>query len=353
MKRHRTVTFSDGTKLREVRTESGTAASAKRHFVRDHLGSVRAVVDDAGTTLETDDYYPLGGPLPTGTATALQPEKYQGKEWNTAAGINVYDFGARLYDPGLGRWISQDPMAEKYYSHSPYLFCAGNPMKFVDPEGFWIQSADGILEAEKGDNAWTLADFLNTSSEIAIMLLAEQGYSIKKNGVLDLKTGDKFIYNTYADIDSGNDALGFVGNVVRSFLSSDFSKSLFDNYWLGLGDRVLSGKEFAGILMYLKETKSYTKQKDVFLLGDTERLYPGSSAIADFYNSPNYARAFGRATIYLNPKGRIIGFYDTYDFNSLAVGKRTLKNEIITRLVNIASPSNSKKYEIRYGYHSK
>ncbi|MCR5277366.1 MAG: RHS repeat-associated core domain-containing protein [Bacteroidales bacterium] len=135
MKRHRTVTISDGTKLREVRTESGTAAPAKRHFVRDHLGSIRAVVDDTGTSLETDDYYPLGGPLPTGTATALQPEKYQGKEWNTAAGFNVYDFGARLYDPGLGRWLSLDPMTEQYYFHSPYLFCAGNPMKFVDPEG--------------------------------------------------------------------------------------------------------------------------------------------------------------------------------------------------------------------------
>ena len=169
MKRHRTVTISDGTKLREVRTETGTSTAidwcgdlvlekvgsgtkaakrlrldggyvdltsstpAKRHFVRDHLGSIRAVVDDTGTSLETDDYYPLGGPLPTGTT--IQPEKYQGKEWNTAAGFNVYDFGARLYDPGLGRWLSQDPMAEQYYYHSPYLFCAGNPMKFVDPEG--------------------------------------------------------------------------------------------------------------------------------------------------------------------------------------------------------------------------
>ena len=88
--------------------------SARRYFVRDHLGSVRAVVNDAGTVLETDDYYPLGGPLPTGTSTALQPEKYQGKEWNPAASFNVYDFGARLYDPALGRWISQDPLAEKY-----------------------------------------------------------------------------------------------------------------------------------------------------------------------------------------------------------------------------------------------
>ena len=76
-------------------------------------GTIRAVVNDSGMVLETDDYYPLGGPLPTGSNTALQPEKYQGKDWNPAASFNVYDFGARLYDPAFGRWISQDLLAEK------------------------------------------------------------------------------------------------------------------------------------------------------------------------------------------------------------------------------------------------
>ncbi len=40
-----------------------SGVTARRHFVRDHLGSVRTVVNDAGTVLETDNYYPLGGPL--------------------------------------------------------------------------------------------------------------------------------------------------------------------------------------------------------------------------------------------------------------------------------------------------
>ena len=133
----------NGTKIaKRLRTEegyvdltAGTGTTARRYFVRDHLGSVRAVVDGSGTSLETDDYYPLGGPLPTGSNTTLQPEKDQGKDWNPTASFNVYDFGARLYDPALGRWLSQDPLAEKCYAHSPYLFCAGNPMKFVDPTG--------------------------------------------------------------------------------------------------------------------------------------------------------------------------------------------------------------------------
>lgn len=116
-----TVTFSNGSTINYYYSADGTK-----------LREVRTV---SGTVLETDDYYPLGGPLPTGTSTTLQPEKYQGKDWNPAASFNVYDFGARLYDPARGRWISQDPLAEKYYPHSPYIFCAGNPMKFVDPDG--------------------------------------------------------------------------------------------------------------------------------------------------------------------------------------------------------------------------
>ena len=47
-------------------------------------------------------------------------------------GLNTYDYGARQYDPILGRWDRMDPLCEKYYSISPYAYCLGNPVKFVD-----------------------------------------------------------------------------------------------------------------------------------------------------------------------------------------------------------------------------
>lgn len=63
--------------------------------------------------------------------------KFQGKEWGAGNGVdlNFYDFGARRYDPSIGRWLSQDPLAEKYYGHTPYLFCAANPISNIDPYG--------------------------------------------------------------------------------------------------------------------------------------------------------------------------------------------------------------------------
>ena len=46
-----------------------------------------------------------------------------------------YDFGARMYDPRLGRWLSIDPLAMKYPELSPYNFVANSPLQYVDPDG--------------------------------------------------------------------------------------------------------------------------------------------------------------------------------------------------------------------------
>ena len=63
---------------------------------------------------------------------------YNGKEEQAGFGLPYLDYGARLYDPATGRWLTQDPLAEKYYGISPYVFCAGNPMKYVDADGMRI-----------------------------------------------------------------------------------------------------------------------------------------------------------------------------------------------------------------------
>ena len=69
------------------------------------------------------------------------PNKFSGKEQLTAletgssAASTTYDFGARWYSPRTARWSTQDPLAEKYYSISPYAYCAGNPVSLFDPQG--------------------------------------------------------------------------------------------------------------------------------------------------------------------------------------------------------------------------
>jgi RHS repeat-associated protein len=57
---------------------------------------------------------------------------------------NNLDFGARIYDSRLGRWLSLDPLQEKYPSLSPYNFCANNPIMYVDPDGKKIIKAQAV-----------------------------------------------------------------------------------------------------------------------------------------------------------------------------------------------------------------
>ena len=61
--------------------------------------------------------------------------KYNGKEFDRTHGLDWYDYSARQYDPASGRFTSMDPLCEKYYNISPYSYCAGNPIRYVDPDG--------------------------------------------------------------------------------------------------------------------------------------------------------------------------------------------------------------------------
>lgn len=50
-------------------------------------------------------------------------------------GLDWYDYGARWMDASIGRWHSMDPLCEKYYSVSPYVYCMNTPINAFDPDG--------------------------------------------------------------------------------------------------------------------------------------------------------------------------------------------------------------------------
>lgn len=67
-------------------------------------------------------------------------KKYNGKElqsteFSDGSGLDWYDYGAREYDVQIGRWMSNDPLSENYYSVSTYAYVANNPVLFHDPDG--------------------------------------------------------------------------------------------------------------------------------------------------------------------------------------------------------------------------
>ena len=110
------------------------------YYLKDHQGNNRVVINQSGAVEETNHYYLFGGVFASSTST--QPYKYNSKEYDTKKGLNWYDYGARHYDAVLGRFMTVDPLAEKYYSESLYTYCYSNPINCIEPNG-----KDGIYIA--------------------------------------------------------------------------------------------------------------------------------------------------------------------------------------------------------------
>ena len=177
----------------------GTGYDKVLYHVTDHLGSVRVVKDGTGAVLQRFDYYPFGsvsGSWASGTNPSQPSLRYRfsGKEIAgqsvdaslvasalagtpaAAAGTPYLDFGARLYDPRSAAWLSQDPMAEKYYAYSPYSYCAGSPIALVDLHG---KSLDSYIFSQSGSFLQHVVDGL----EDRILVMLDNGYYLEASFV--------------------------------------------------------------------------------------------------------------------------------------------------------------------------
>ena len=111
------------------------------YYVTDHLGSTRMIVDSNDSIKEVINYYPFGSEmrmeLPAQmTSDPSHPFRFTGKELDKQNGLNMYDFGARLYDvAGVPMWTSVDPLAEKNPNMTPYHYCHNDPVNLIDPDG--------------------------------------------------------------------------------------------------------------------------------------------------------------------------------------------------------------------------
>lgn len=98
-----------------------------------------------------NDYYPYGMLFGTSVGEkSKQPYKFGGKEYIPAKGFNMYDFGARGVDGADPQWKTMDPLCERYYSVSPYAYCANNPVNAIDPTGELIIFINGMHSGSGG-----------------------------------------------------------------------------------------------------------------------------------------------------------------------------------------------------------
>ena len=118
---------------------ASSSATNTTFYHPDHLGSTAVTTDQNGNRVEDIAYYPFGetrnDSLPEGAETS-QMHKYTGQEWDKET--QLYNYGARLYDPEIGRFIAPDsivPNPGNPQSLNRYAYSLNNPLKYRDPSG--------------------------------------------------------------------------------------------------------------------------------------------------------------------------------------------------------------------------
>ena len=233
----------------------------------DHLGNVRlSYTKDPQTgtldILDEDHYYPFGLrhgvyvpsnkkeftlkreanlPILEQVRKTEYQYKYNSKEWQDELGLDMYDYGARNYDPAIGRWMNMDPLAEKFVPLSPYSYVANNPIIFIDIQGKIIGNPDGA----------------DTKRMQAILSKTETGRQVWNSMV----KSDRTIYVHYVSANSDNETSRTAQASLKNANSDGrvVSKGMYDSM-ISEGDS--SSESFDKAWSFNENTGEYDKTSD-------------------------------------------------------------------------------------------
>ena len=168
------------------------------YYLQDHLGNNRVVIDEHGQVEQVNHYYVFGGLMGESIGGDAQSYKYNGKELDHMHGLDWYDYGARHYDAVLGRWMCVDPLAEKFPNIGAYVYCHGNPINMIDPDGKddYKLNKNGQISFWRRTNAKTTDRIFSGKNNILVNkgLVSQLVKNQTRNGTIALtnKSDDAF-----------------------------------------------------------------------------------------------------------------------------------------------------------------
>lgn len=159
----------------------------------DHLGSATWITDGQGLPVQFMHYMPYGELWYDQQASAYNERyKFTGKERDHESGYDF--FGARYYSSAVLSWLSVDPLADKYPGNTPYMYCNGNPIRFIDSDGRdWTDIDGNKINDHSNIKAYIFYDpdeFGSQSMEMAHQL--EEKYGVGSVAMSNVKTENGF-----------------------------------------------------------------------------------------------------------------------------------------------------------------
>ena len=198
----------------------------------DHLGSTSYITDDKGNITQYDAYLPYGELLVDEHSSSEDlPYKFNGKQFDEETGL--YYYGARYMIPVTSLWYGVDPLAEKFPNIGAYVYCHGNPINMIDPDGKddYKLNKNGQISFWRRTNAKTTDRIFSGKSHILINkgLASQLVKNQTRNGTIALtnKSDDAFKFFKFV-ADKTNVEWNLIGeknkNGVTFKLNSDFSE---------------------------------------------------------------------------------------------------------------------------------
>jgi len=215
-----------------------------------------------GTVKDMYKRYYAYGDAAEQTVSTGQKYRYTGKPFDDEGAFDLYYYGARYYDPRLGRFIAVDPSASKYPSGSPYAYTLDNPLNYNDPDGKGSRpsgSQDVIQRRDVQQDNW----FVNQNLIDAKVLL-DQGLDKARTGTL-----------TALDFVSDQSGKAAIVGLTLSYSFAHADRPVIAGYFAAIGTGAMVTQVGAELG---KNILGEGDLKKTIILGATAAVSRGSSA---------------------------------------------------------------------------